>query len=163
MVLVEVGATRTLSDTAGLNVIRLRNDVESRKDLAARLRAAGLAADTDREEWRTVGDFDRAPLRAADISLPDVPHETPATEAGTVDAERAVLEYLLVQFSTPGVSRVDTPFEIPGLGWPQIAIALRDLYDSTPRYVEGVMAAQADYPIVITSLTERGRREARGT
>ncbi len=58
-VLVEIGETRRMSDIAGLNIIRLRDDIESRKDFAQRLRDAGFAVDTSGEEWRTAGDFDR--------------------------------------------------------------------------------------------------------
>ncbi len=69
VVIVEVGATRGLSDTAGIHTIRLRDDVDSRKDLAFRLRDAGLTVDTDRENWRTAGTFDRPSLGPDDLTL----------------------------------------------------------------------------------------------
>lgn len=83
VVLVEVGATRALSDTAGLNIIRLRDNIESRKDLVARLRAANLAADTEGERWRTVGQFDRQeiPSHAPILLTPEVSAEAAATDA----------------------------------------------------------------------------------
>jgi len=57
VVLVEVGQVRKMSDVDGLNVIRMDDSVERRKDLAQRLRSAGLAVDTDSDEWRTAGSF----------------------------------------------------------------------------------------------------------
>jgi hypothetical protein len=58
VVIVEVGQVRKMSDTAGLNVIRLHDNIDPRKDLAARLKAAGLAVDDTGEDWRTAGTFD---------------------------------------------------------------------------------------------------------
>jgi len=57
VVLVEVGQVRKMSDVAGLNVVRMDGSLERRKDLARRLRSAGLSVDTDSEEWRTAGNF----------------------------------------------------------------------------------------------------------
>lgn len=56
-VLVEVGAVRPMTDTAGVNLVRLTNSVDARRALANRLGIAGLAVDMDRDKWRTVGDF----------------------------------------------------------------------------------------------------------
>ena len=58
-VLVEVGRVRPMSDTAGLNVIRLASGtIPERLQLANRLRAAGLAIDVTRDTaWATAGDF----------------------------------------------------------------------------------------------------------
>jgi predicted nucleotide-binding protein len=61
-VLVEVGVVRGMTDTAGLNVVRMIDTVERRRDLAARLRSAGLAVDLDGDEWRTAGSFRAATL-----------------------------------------------------------------------------------------------------
>jgi predicted nucleotide-binding protein len=60
VVLIEVGEVRKLSDTDGLNVIRLLDTIDCRKDLAQRLRSAGLSVDTEGEEWRTAGSFRRS-------------------------------------------------------------------------------------------------------
>jgi Predicted nucleotide-binding protein containing TIR-like domain len=57
VVLVEVGPVRSMTDTAGLNVVRLDNSIESRRRLATRLEMAGLAVDTEHEDWRTAGDI----------------------------------------------------------------------------------------------------------
>lgn len=57
VVLVEVGHVRKMSDVDGLNVIRMEDSLERRKDLAQRLRSAGLSVDTDSDEWRTAGSF----------------------------------------------------------------------------------------------------------
>lgn len=158
VVLVEVGVTRGLSDTAGLNVIRLDDGVESRKDLAARLRAAGLAVDTDDEQWRTVAHFEALPLTQTDLALAQA--EEHGDNRGS-EAEYAVLRFVAAHFDAPGAHRLDTPFEVPGQDWPRTSVVLRDLFRSTPPYIEGIEAAEADYPIVITRLTERGRRAAR--
>lgn len=62
VVLVEVGQVRKMSDVDGLNVIRMDGSLERRKDLAQRLRSAGLAVDTDSDEWRTAGSFNSGRL-----------------------------------------------------------------------------------------------------
>lgn len=60
LVVVEAGPVRPLSDIAGLNVIRITDDVETRRDFAARLRGAGLEVDTENDDWRTAGSFYRS-------------------------------------------------------------------------------------------------------
>jgi hypothetical protein len=64
-----------------------------------------------------------------------------------------VLEHLVQRLEADVASRVDTPFEVDGLDWPQTAAALRRLANAG--YVRGVDTAQADYPIVVTSVSER--------
>jgi predicted nucleotide-binding protein len=56
-VLVEIGKLRPFSDVAGRHAVRLRNDAESRTELANRLRAAGCAVDTSGTDWLSTGDF----------------------------------------------------------------------------------------------------------
>jgi predicted nucleotide-binding protein len=58
VVLVEVGQVRRMSDVDGLNIVRMDGSLEHRKDLARRLRSAGLSVDIDSDDsWRTVGIF----------------------------------------------------------------------------------------------------------
>ena len=57
VVLVEIGHVRPISDTAGLNVVRFTDSFSSRRQLAARLRSAGLDVDTDNDDWSTAGAF----------------------------------------------------------------------------------------------------------
>jgi predicted nucleotide-binding protein len=57
VVLVEIGQVRPMTDTAGLNVVRLTDSFSSRRQLAARLRSAGLDVDTDNDDWPTAGSF----------------------------------------------------------------------------------------------------------
>lgn len=59
VVLIEVGIVREMSDTAGLNVCRLHDDVDSRRDLATRLGNAQLAVrDLGRDHrWQTAGNL----------------------------------------------------------------------------------------------------------
>jgi predicted nucleotide-binding protein len=73
VVVVEMGAVRAMSDTAGLNVVRLRDSIDSRRDLAGRLRSAGLAADTADDEWRTAGVLDRPALARDDLNWAPAP------------------------------------------------------------------------------------------
>jgi hypothetical protein len=61
VILVEVGKVRRMTDIDGVNVIRLDDSPERRKDFAARLRAAGLAVDTDDDAWRDAGKFEKKP------------------------------------------------------------------------------------------------------
>jgi predicted nucleotide-binding protein len=58
-VLVEVGRVRPMSDTAGLNVVRVTSGtIPERLQLANRLQTAGLAVDvTGHTGWATAGDF----------------------------------------------------------------------------------------------------------
>lgn len=68
-----------------------------------------------------------------------------------------VLRHLAEHFATPGVHRLNTPFEVPGLSFDdRVAPTLRRLAAAEPPHVEGVKAWQADYPVVLTGLTERG-------
>lgn len=57
VVIVQVGVLRAMSDIAGLNVIQLNNDVESRRQLGRRLQVAGLSVEMDHDRWRTTGTF----------------------------------------------------------------------------------------------------------
>ncbi len=155
VVIVEVGSTRALSDTAGLNVVRLDDGIEARKDLAGRLRAADLDVDTDGEEWRTVGTFTRVTLTAGDLT-----HTRMDTGDSLDDGGQLVLRHLAEHFRT-GSTRLDTPFEVPGLTWEETAVVLADLHDSDPPYLRGIDTAEHVYPVAVTALTERGRAAAR--
>lgn len=110
VVLVEVGVTRGLSDTAGIHTIRLRDHVDSRKDLAARLRDAGLTVDTDGEQWRTAGTFERPPLTPSDLSS-GVEESSRRPDDGLADhelteEELAVLQHIAKRFNAPGFRRL---------------------------------------------------------
>lgn len=60
-------------------------------------------------------------------------------------------------FRSTGVHRLDTPFDVPGLVFDnQVTPALRRLAEASPPLVTGIPVAQADYPVVVTGLTERG-------
>lgn len=68
-----------------------------------------------------------------------------------------VLRRVAEHFTAPGVHRLDTPFEVPGLSFDdEVAPALRRLAAADPPYVKGVSVAEADYPVVLTEVTERG-------
>jgi predicted nucleotide-binding protein len=56
-VLVQLGQVRPFSNTAGVHVVHLSNDPESRRDLANRLEAAGCAIDDSGSDWLREGDF----------------------------------------------------------------------------------------------------------
>lgn len=67
-----------------------------------------------------------------------------------------VLRHIAEHFAPPGVHRLNTPFDVLGLGFDRVAPALRRLAAAEPPYIKGVNAWQADYPVVVTGLTERG-------
>jgi hypothetical protein len=68
-----------------------------------------------------------------------------------------VLRHIAEHFAPPGVQRLDTPFDVPGLGFEdRVAPALRRLAEADPPYVRGVNVAETDYPVVLIGLTERG-------
>ena len=67
-ILVEHGPVRPFSDVAGRHVVRLDDDVESRKELAQRLTSAGCATELDGNDWLTAGDL--APPIAPGGGLP---------------------------------------------------------------------------------------------
>ena len=156
VVLVEVGQVRKMSDIEGLNIIRMSNDVEDRRDLAQRLKSAELDVDLDREEWRTVGDFNRPALKAVDLE-PASEDAAPAEVLGQDEAEHRVLRRIAEYFSHPSAHRLNTPFAVPGMTWDQIAVILRDLADAKTAAIAGINVAELDYPAVITGLTQRGR------
>ncbi len=67
-----------------------------------------------------------------------------------------VLRHIAEHFAPPGVHRLDTPFDVPGLEFEsQVAPALRRLA-AHPAHIEGVFVDQADYPVVVTGLTNLG-------
>lgn len=80
VVIVEVGAVRRMSDIDGVNVVRLDDSIERRRDLAARLQATGLDVDMDDESWRTAGTF--APAAATDPAPRPVAWLVPAPVGG---------------------------------------------------------------------------------
>lgn len=64
VVLVQVGSVRPMSDTSGLNVIRLQDTEPSRLDLRKRLATAGLDVtvnDTDEAPWRSIPNVTATP------------------------------------------------------------------------------------------------------
>jgi hypothetical protein len=159
VVLVELGQVRKMSDTDGLNVVRMHDSIERRKDLAQRLRSAGLSVDTDGEEWRTTGTFNRPSLTAVDLEASS-PSIIRASAIDQKEGQLRVLHHIAEYFSRPDVRRLDTPFDVPGMTWDEIAVTLRDLADSDPPYITGISVEELDYPTVITGLTERGRKKA---
>jgi hypothetical protein len=161
VVVVEVGQVRKMSDIDGLNVIRMHDNIERRKDLAQRLRSAGLSVDTDGEEWRNAGNFNRPPLTNTDLDLANQHAPTGAIDQN--EAEYRVLRQIAQHFSRPDTHRLNTPFVVPGMTWDQVATILRDLADSSPPHITGIGVEELDYPAVITGLTERGRRKANDT
>ena len=156
VVLVEVGQVRKMSDIEGLNIIRMSNDPGDRRDLAQRLKSAGLAVDLDGEEWRQVGDFDRPALKAVDLE-PASEDAAPAEVLSQDEAEYRVLRRIAEYFSDPGAHRLNTPFAVPGMTWDQVAVILRDLAEAKTAAIAGINVAELDYPAVITGLTQRGR------
>jgi len=57
-VLVELGRVRPMTDTAGLNVVRIASgSIPERTQFAHRLRTAGLTVDPNSPDWATAGDF----------------------------------------------------------------------------------------------------------
>ena len=158
VVLVEVGQVRKMSDTDGLNVIRLHDGIERRRDFAARLSAAGLDVDMDNDNWRDAGSFNGEALTTTDLA--PAAEGQPAEEVSRSAGEDLVLTHLS-QYFGDGHDRLDTPFDVLGMSWRQVEVALRDLYDSDPPFIRGVTVEEVDYPVVITGLTERGRRGAK--
>lgn len=68
-VFVQVGVVKAFSDIGGTHITRLSNSATSRKELATKLEAAGLAVDTDGTAWLEDGDFDRKDLNALSYDL----------------------------------------------------------------------------------------------
>ena len=116
VVMVEIGATRGLSDTAGIHTIRLSDHVESRKDFAARLRDAGLTVDTDGEPWRTVGVFTRSPLAARELALePDTAPGSPSDRADQAGQEEGTVR-LTNTLLASRLGRLNTPYSTDVVG-----------------------------------------------
>jgi hypothetical protein len=160
VVLVEVGAVRRLTDTEGLNVIRMSDDIEKRKDLAGRLQSAGLTLDQESDDWREAGSFDRPLLTRADLLHDAAAPAPPPGEALSSD-EQTVLDFIAVHFADPKCGRLKTPFDVPGLPWDRVQVVLGWLAEAVPPYITGSEVAEKMYPVVITGITERGRRATR--
>ena len=56
-ILIEVGSIKRFSDVAGRHVVRLSNNVATRKEVAQRLKSAGCSVSTSGNDWLTVGNF----------------------------------------------------------------------------------------------------------
>jgi predicted nucleotide-binding protein len=102
VVIVEVGAVRAMSDTAGLNVLRIADDIPSRRRLGSRLSTAGLAVHMDHDGWMAAGDFhtlDEAPPSIAEVEVTggaswpsiDVPPASPTSPGDAVSLLKAYL------------------------------------------------------------------------
>ncbi len=67
-----------------------------------------------------------------------------------------VLKYLADRLGAD-VHRLNTPFDVEELTFAErVAPALQRLATASPPFIKGVGTAEADYPIVVTGLTERG-------
>lgn len=75
--------------------------------------------------------------------------------------ELPVLAYLVERFDDPDLHRVDLSEIATGTGLDddQVRRALRALSEASPDYIEGPKTAQTSYPIILTGVTERARRE----
>ncbi len=58
-ILVQVQQLRPFSDIAGRHLINLNDSLDSRQDLAQRLKNAGCAVDTNGKDWHTAGKFNQ--------------------------------------------------------------------------------------------------------
>lgn len=72
-----------------------------------------------------------------------------------------VLTYLVERLDDPGTHRVDLPEIGPATGLDDHGVerAINALDSASPPYLNGIRVDQAPYPIIITSVTERARRE----
>jgi hypothetical protein len=78
------------------------------------------------------------------------------------DDMASVLRRVAEHFGPPGVHRFDTPFDVPGLDFnDRVAPVLRRLAEANPPFVEGLTVEEADYPVVVTGLTDRGWEAAK--
>ncbi len=68
-ILVELGAVRPFSDVAGRHALRLDGGPGGRKDLAARLEAAGCSVDLSGTDWLTKGDLTPPPPPGSGLPL----------------------------------------------------------------------------------------------
>lgn len=71
-----------------------------------------------------------------------------------------VLRYLVERLDAMDSHRC-SPEEVAestGLELDAVQRAFRNLYEATPRYLDGITAAQAAYPIAVTRVTERAYR-----
>lgn len=83
-------------------------------------------------------------------------------DGGVNDDMMNVLRHLAEHFATPGVQGLNTPFDVPGLSFDdRIAPVLRRLMAADPPYIRGATVDQADYPVLVTALTERGWEAAK--
>ena len=68
-IVLELGRPRTATDLAGVNTVRIGSDQRWRHDLANRLRDAGCPANTEGEDWLTVGEFAEPELSVGSPAL----------------------------------------------------------------------------------------------
>jgi predicted nucleotide-binding protein len=87
--IVELGRVRQLSDLAGRHVLRMNDSIEKRKELAARLEAAGCPVALEGTAWQSAGRFEDA--------VGEPPPSAPAPVDTAAERERSRLKAWLRQ------------------------------------------------------------------
>jgi predicted nucleotide-binding protein len=57
-VMTQIGAVKPFTDIGGIHITHLNNSVETRRELATKLRNAKCLVDMDNDKWRTAGNFE---------------------------------------------------------------------------------------------------------
>lgn len=75
--------------------------------------------------------------------------------------EQSILEVMVAHFDDVTVNRLDIEplVEMTALPRTEVLRGLKALHEAEPPYVSGVMSSQASYPIILTGVTERARRQ----
>lgn len=101
-ILVELGTLRPFSDIGGRHVVRLRDSVASRQELAHRLQSAGCSVvDLSGTDWHTTGDF-AGPVASTSPAEFSTGWMEPT---GLQASEHIILEFLRQQEDDHGDSR----------------------------------------------------------
>ena len=98
-ILVEVGKLRPFSDIAGRHLVRMKDSVSMRQDLAQRLSLAGCPVNLQGTDWHQAGDFSSSKVheRLAPISSgePGAEEDVPGEhEFAPSDLELEIIKYL---------------------------------------------------------------------
>jgi len=114
-ILVELGVVRPFSDVAGRHALRLDGGPSGRKDLAARLEAAGCSVDLSGTDWITKGDLTPPPPPGGGLPLGKKGTTSPSggirIDAQHLDRGRGDGRLQLTNYSS--IPLHDVSFEIP--------------------------------------------------
>jgi predicted nucleotide-binding protein len=167
-VIVELGVTRSVSDQAGLNVVRMDDTMAKRQALAHRLLQAGCAVNMTGVDWHTEGEFDAA-IKPADSEKAVRVQSKSSSKSSIPQADREKIaelrqhagHYLLLAKGNPIFYHEERSADLGAIGnllgflnhYALLRAAIRDFLEVAQGF--NPLAAQAEDAVQIAQLDEK--------